>query len=220
MKTKLLGLMVIVAWLGLSPASATTYDYNFSLSLGDGGSNGTVAIGSITGYIDTSCDNNCYLTSTNSSWSLTASDGTSVSSTTGGGIISGTALEATPTGIYTQGGFGSIFFCGDVSNCPGSGQTLAFQNLQLNGGFGAPGVASLITWYEGSSVVYQTGAIGHLPGIVSQVGFTIGPFCQLGPCLSPTPLPAAFPLFATGLGALGLLGWRRKRKNAAALSAA
>jgi hypothetical protein len=30
-----------------------------------------------------------------------------------------------------------------------------------------------------------------------------------------TPLPAALPLFATGLGALGLLGWRRKRKNAA-----
>ena len=30
-----------------------------------------------------------------------------------------------------------------------------------------------------------------------------------------TPLPAALPLFATGLGALGLLSWRRKRKNAA-----
>jgi hypothetical protein len=29
---------------------------------------------------------------------------------------------------------------------------------------------------------------------------------------SPVPLPAALPLFATGLGALGLLGWRRKRK--------
>ena len=27
------------------------------------------------------------------------------------------------------------------------------------------------------------------------------------------PLPAALPLFATGLGALGLLGWRRKRKR-------
>ena len=26
------------------------------------------------------------------------------------------------------------------------------------------------------------------------------------------PLPGALPLFATGLGALGLLGWRRKRK--------
>jgi hypothetical protein len=31
-----------------------------------------------------------------------------------------------------------------------------------------------------------------------------------------TPLPAALPLFATGLGALSLLGWRRKRKNTAA----
>jgi hypothetical protein len=29
---------------------------------------------------------------------------------------------------------------------------------------------------------------------------------------SETPLPAALPLFATGLGAFGLLGWRRKRK--------
>jgi hypothetical protein len=31
-----------------------------------------------------------------------------------------------------------------------------------------------------------------------------------------TPLPAALPLFATGLGALGLLGWRRKRNAKAA----
>ena len=30
-----------------------------------------------------------------------------------------------------------------------------------------------------------------------------------------TPLPAALPLFVTGLGALGLIGWRRKRKQAA-----
>jgi len=32
---------------------------------------------------------------------------------------------------------------------------------------------------------------------------------------SSTPLPAALPLFATGLGALGLLGWRRKKKATA-----
>jgi hypothetical protein len=36
---------------------------------------------------------------------------------------------------------------------------------------------------------------------------------------SATPLPAALPLFATGIGALGLLGWRRKRKGVAAISA-
>ena len=32
--------------------------------------------------------------------------------------------------------------------------------------------------------------------------------------LTATPLPAAAPLFAAGLGGLGLLGWRKKRKNA------
>jgi hypothetical protein len=39
------------------------------------------------------------------------------------------------------------------------------------------------------------------------------------PAASATPLPAALPLFATGLGALGLLGWRRKRKGASAIAA-
>ena len=37
--------------------------------------------------------------------------------------------------------------------------------------------------------------------------------------LGETPLPAALPLFATGLGALGLLGCRRKRKAAAIATA-
>jgi hypothetical protein len=32
---------------------------------------------------------------------------------------------------------------------------------------------------------------------------------------STTPLPAALPLFATGIGAMGLIGWRRKRKSQA-----
>jgi hypothetical protein len=33
---------------------------------------------------------------------------------------------------------------------------------------------------------------------------------------SVVPLPGALPLFATGMGLLGLLGWRKKRKNALA----
>jgi hypothetical protein len=38
--------------------------------------------------------------------------------------------------------------------------------------------------------------------------------------LDTTPIPAALPLFVTGLGALSLLGWRKKRINGAALAAA
>jgi len=43
-------------------------------------------------------------------------------------------------------------------------------------------------------------------------------FWGLAPAV--TPLPATLPLFATGLGVMGLFGWRRKRKKAAALAAA
>jgi len=56
-----------------------------------------------------------------------------------------------------------------------------------------------------TSTVYNNGGSWNwLPG---------GTVTLTGPAA--TPLPAALPLFSTGLGALGLLGWRRKRKNAA-----
>lgn len=38
---------------------------------------------------------------------------------------------------------------------------------------------------------------------------------SLAPASAQTPLAAALPLFATGVGALGLLSWRRKKKAAA-----
>jgi hypothetical protein len=44
---------------------------------------------------------------------------------------------------------------------------------------------------------------------------------ELDPLGAPaTPIPATLPLFATGLGALGLLGWRRKRKARVSLPGA
>ncbi len=43
----------------------------------------------------------------------------------------------------------------------------------------------------------------------------VGTFAGDSGVAAATPLPAALPLFATGLGALGLLGWRRKKKAAA-----
>jgi hypothetical protein len=42
---------------------------------------------------------------------------------------------------------------------------------------------------------------------------------QSGSAASVTPLPAALPLFASGLSGIGLLAWRRTRKKTAALAA-
>jgi hypothetical protein len=66
------------------------------------------------------------------------------------------------------------------------------------------------------------GAIGSLDPIEfknPQGGLFVSKSFDTDPNLATTPLPAAFPLFASGLGALGLLGWRRKRKGAAAIAA-
>jgi hypothetical protein len=43
---------------------------------------------------------------------------------------------------------------------------------------------------------------------------------QASVSVSHTPLPASLPLFASGLGAMGLFGWWRKRKNASDITAA
>jgi hypothetical protein len=81
-------------------------------------------------------------------------------------------------------------------------QLLGDTNILLSGG------TSLIT-------------IAGLDTLVGEVNgsFFLGTpdqFAQdhlVAPEIIATPLPAAFPLFATGLGALGLLGWRRKRRS-------
>ena len=116
MKKAFLGLLLVVAWLGSFPAYATTYTYDVDYSFGL-----IPADGEITGFITTSCDN-CILTASNVlSWSFTASDGTSDSSSNPGSGInaSGNILQATPTGIYTVtnatlGGF--FAFCSAIAN--------------------------------------------------------------------------------------------------------
>jgi len=66
----------------------------------------------------------------------------------------------------------------------------------------------------GCSVADCYGTFNDSYSILNSTGdFTIS-------AVSATPLPAALPLFATGLGAMGLLGWRRKRKSAAVIAGA
>ena len=65
---------------------------------------------------------------------------------------------------------------------------------------------------EGNGTIQFIGTYSSIswtnPNFEYWYGFTVG--------APQVPLPAALPLFATGLGALGLLGWRRKRKAQAA----
>ena len=66
------------------------------------------------------------------------------------------------------------------------------------------------TFDRSSVLLIETNATGFTSGGVSLTGLTT----STGPGFAPvaTPLPVALPLLATGIGGLGLLGWRRKRK--------
>jgi hypothetical protein len=64
-----------------------------------------------------------------------------------------------------------------------------------------------------SSSSYVFGASDPLTGISN--GAVVSDsitFASASPSVAATPLPAALPLYATGLGALALLRWHRKRK--------
>ena len=116
--------------------------------------------------------------------------------------------------ITTQGTIFSNYY---IENQPV--RTISLPNIALNSGdywisiFGqnqyvaftgvlSGGDNSLVQIYLSSNSTYyrQDDGAFRLEGVVGSVA---------------APLPAALPLFATGLGALGLIGWRRKKKAAA-----
>jgi hypothetical protein len=101
------------------------------------------------------------------------------------------------------------YVCGGFTGCPsqGFGTVEITMTFDQDDGF-----------YSGGSLV------GSLIPIATAEISKCGIFAE--PCLEQitgysgevtptTPLPAALPLFATGLGAMGLFGWRNKRKKAA-----
>ena len=53
-------------------------------------------------------------------------------------------------------------------------------------------------FFDDQSVLFQNFGVGY-----GEFNFNVGP--------SPVPIPAALPLLAAGLGAMGFMGWRRKR---------
>jgi len=80
---------------------------------------------------------------------------------------------------------------------------------------------ALSSWSVDATLTTMVGFSEYISGgsiFVNWEGATFP--AQVALSTSATPLPAALPLFATGLGLVGALGWRRKRKDAAAIAAA
>jgi hypothetical protein len=101
------------------------------------------------------------------------------------------------------------------SDIPGIDQTETFTVL-VNG---APPLVSLDFTYTG-----QSPAVFSFASLIAQsitiigdsafAGLSAADFDQLN--VGPVPIPAAFPLFATALGALGFARWRRNKQAAKA----
>jgi hypothetical protein len=104
--------------------------------------------------------------------------------------------------------YGSLSGTGVVSS-----ETIAFQS-----GPGAP--VAIITDYNLPAGTYVLDTYLGTCGAgqnCSDAGTSTDPnYAVLFSPVSATPLPAALPLFATGLGLVGMFGWRRKRKIGAA----
>lgn len=126
--------------------------------------------------------------------------------------------------VLTDGTFDFIFHQGTLSGTfSGSGAPGSVAiTLLITSGFLAGDTGS----GTGTGSFSDTGSVdGSYQVAINTVGTLVSdpsipgpnpPYYDLvAPAPPSTPLPAALPLCATGLGALGLLSWRRKRKTQA-----
>jgi hypothetical protein len=208
MKRTLFGLLLIMAWLAGFPASATTYTYDVDYSF-------TTVPGEVTRFITTSCDN-CVLTASNvPSWSFTANDGTSGSSSNPGSGInaSGDILEATPTGIFTVtnatvGGF--FAFCSDIAN--NGSDCFHTAGLNVDNIFHSPPQPVPtwhISWEENSSAQGIFATDGEAQDSGSGFVFPSIEIASLA-----VPEPPAWAMMIIGLAGLGFAANRRRWHNA------
>jgi len=117
-------------------------------------------------------------------------------------------------GVIHNNGFGDFEYGIDYSpnGAPGFIGPLSFQ-LTSPGGLTLANFGELSTGGDVAAFF----ALDILSGTNGNTGLVD---CCVGRStpfqVSTVPLPAAFPLFAGGLGVMGVLGWRRRRKAAAA----
>jgi hypothetical protein len=143
-----------------------------------------------------------------SSWSVS-----SVSGNCGGCAL-------TESGPVTEGIFGSFndginssFSTPFVGLASGLTSALSFTLTDLSGTWA--NAASVLTDNSSGFLVAEHLGVcnsGDTECQQTTTAYMATGFAAFGTPVTTTPLPAALPLFATGIGGLGLLGWRRKRK--------
>jgi hypothetical protein len=197
MYKKLCGIAVASTLCSLGSANATTYTYNVDF---------TVGAVTITGTIQTSCDNNCFLGNYNPghsenanvvSWSFT--DGTSTLSSGGTNLMfvgSGVFLEATPTSIVDENVTGGQNQWSEDFQTSNMSAYLEFYNKA------SPAGDNTIYWHDGS--------------ISANTTFT-GP--ETIATIATTPIPGTLPLLGGALAFLGFLFLRKGRNAPSAATA-
>jgi hypothetical protein len=139
-------------------------------------------------------------------------------------LVTATAYPTNASAAIYVGGFGGV----SAAVCVG--QTTCTSNqfsgtLAVNA-FSGQAVEVFLTIsaeegysYGGSAFASADPYIFVNPSFADAADYSIIVSDDVGNSLATTPLPTALPLLATGLGALGLLRWRRQRKNTAAITA-
>jgi hypothetical protein len=135
--------------------------------------------------------------------------------------INDTFSSGTPSVTFCSGSSGplcDVFQANKGSAAKGSAsETLSGIDLFACTSGGSPCTSttgSVAAKFIAGTATYAWGGLNIAPGAQFDISFSS--WNNATDSVATTPLPAALPLFASGIGALGLLGWRSKRKAQAA----
>jgi hypothetical protein len=211
-RSKYLASFVLLA-LTAGVANATTYTYDVKFG---------PPSALVTGVITTNCDS-CTLSSNTSSnvtgWSFTGSSGTAtltISSTYPNAMtfLGGQDLTATPAGIFFNFADTNISTTGSTQFQTNIAALTLYSDMLMpnpSDPFGPP-----IT--RAGFFVLETTPDTTFDITAKYLDINLQIATIANGSISTTPLPVALPLFASGLGVMGMLDWRRKRKASAAIA--